>query len=271
MQGRAGEKQRQQPPLRELSWTQRNPELLLQPELVPAFLILAEASLGLGHVAQGEEYLSQAQWIVLKNASCSSAIQSKLHRNLGLLHAARGNFEDALYHLANDVYNACCAFRTNGIAASGGYFHMANIFFHQKRMDVAHSLFAEVVDIWHKHFSRLIDTQFQTLTIPPEVDVLSEEVEPTEETLDEGQRTEASQVLSAILDIREQAARPQLDKIAKVLHTLAMLHYLCQNIPKAHELGLKVLQMTEELPKQEPDASLQRLMQLIKTRPSVPK
>lgn len=58
---------------------------------------------GLGHLAQAEEYLSQAQWIVLKKSYDNDAIQSRLHRNLGLLYAAKGNYTDSLYHLANDV------------------------------------------------------------------------------------------------------------------------------------------------------------------------
>lgn len=72
----------------------------------PRLLILSWASSflpGLGHLAQAEEYLSQAQWIVLKKSHQNDAIQSKLHRNLGLLFAAKGNYEESLFHLANDV------------------------------------------------------------------------------------------------------------------------------------------------------------------------
>nr|XP_045005758.1 zinc finger MYND domain-containing protein 12 isoform X4 [Jaculus jaculus] len=72
-------------------------------ELVPAYLLLAEASLGLGRIVQAEEYLSQAQWTVLKSTDCSNATYSLLHRNLGLLYMAKENFEEARYHLANDV------------------------------------------------------------------------------------------------------------------------------------------------------------------------
>ncbi|XP_060062080.1 zinc finger MYND domain-containing protein 12 isoform X2 [Erinaceus europaeus] len=72
-------------------------------ELVPAYLLLAEASLGMGQIIQAEEYLSQAQWTVLKSTDCSHAIHSLLHRNLGLLFMAKKNYEEARYHLANDV------------------------------------------------------------------------------------------------------------------------------------------------------------------------
>lgn len=58
---------------------------------------------GLGRIVQAEEYLSQAQWTVLKSAECCHATHSLLHRNLGLLYMAKENYEEARYHLANDV------------------------------------------------------------------------------------------------------------------------------------------------------------------------
>ncbi|PAA48206.1 hypothetical protein BOX15_Mlig008343g2 [Macrostomum lignano] len=57
-------------------------------ELVPSYLILGEASIGLQRLSQAEEYLSQAQWTVLKTDNPSNAIKSQLHRNLGLLFSA---------------------------------------------------------------------------------------------------------------------------------------------------------------------------------------
>lgn len=58
---------------------------------------------GLGKLSQAEEYLAQAQWTVLKTPECSNAIKSKLYRNLGLLHAAKGEYAEALRQLADDV------------------------------------------------------------------------------------------------------------------------------------------------------------------------
>ncbi|XP_063173388.1 zinc finger MYND domain-containing protein 12 [Candoia aspera] len=236
-------------------------------ELVPRYLILAETSLGLGHLSQSEEYLSQAHWIVLKNTNCSSDVQSKLHRILGLLHAAKGNFDDSLYHLANNVYFASCAFgTTNNIAVSGGYFHMANVFFRQNRMDIADSLYSEVVNIWYDHFNHLIDIQYQKLITPAEIDLLSEEEGTEEEILDEKQQGEATQMLNPILELREQSPKPQLEKMAKVFHTLAMFHYLIHDLPKADEFVMKVLQASKHLPGHDLDDSLYHLVKLIKSK-----
>ncbi|NXI14993.1 ZMY12 protein, partial [Irena cyanogastra] len=113
-------------------------------QLVPIYLLLAEASTGAGHLRQAAKYLSQAQWIILQTPDCSAALQSKLHRGLGLFSIAEGNLDRALYHLANDVYLATAEFGLNSIEVSGGYFHMANIFFNQNKMDAANSLYTEV-------------------------------------------------------------------------------------------------------------------------------
>lgn len=58
---------------------------------------------GLGRLPQAEEYLAQAQWTVLKMPESSNAIKSKLFRNLGLLYAAKGEYDEALHQLADDV------------------------------------------------------------------------------------------------------------------------------------------------------------------------
>ena len=108
--------------------------------LTPAFLILAEAAIGesisqsvgrpgmsggklsiilpypvlscpvlsslveLGSLTEASQYLSQAQWAVLKTSDqISPLVKSQLHRNLGQLAAARENYVEARKHFAEDV------------------------------------------------------------------------------------------------------------------------------------------------------------------------
>ena len=58
---------------------------------------------GMGKLDQAEEYLSQARWTVMKTPDCPNNIKHKLCRNLGLLHAAKGEDDHALRELADDV------------------------------------------------------------------------------------------------------------------------------------------------------------------------
>ncbi len=47
-------------------------------ELVPAYLLLAEANLGLGKFNQAEQFLSLANWSVLNTPDCSNVIRSQV-------------------------------------------------------------------------------------------------------------------------------------------------------------------------------------------------
>ncbi|CAH8673784.1 Zinc finger MYND domain-containing protein 12 [Schistosoma haematobium] len=99
-------------------------------ELVSPYLVLAESCIGLGKLNQAETYLAQAQWIVLKaQHGCTDSIQSQLHRKLGLLYAAKGNYELALASLAKDIFYASLEYGTEHICTAGGYFHMAEVFY----------------------------------------------------------------------------------------------------------------------------------------------
>ncbi|KAM4651796.1 zinc finger MYND domain-containing protein 12 [Discoglossus pictus] len=231
-------------------------------ELVPVYLLLAEANIGLGHLPQAEEYLSQAYWTVLKTTSCSDNIRSKLHRNLGLLYCAKGDFEESLRHFSNDVYFASIAAGTHDIITAGGYFHMANIFFRQNKMDIANSLYTEVTDIWHSHLSRLTDVQITASMRSGSVWFDDSD----QEHLDENQEAEALQTLNAIYDIREQAPKKEPVKIANILHALTMLCFLTMDYQKAHDMGKKLLLATQQLPAEDTPDNIDDLMKILESK-----
>lgn len=58
---------------------------------------------GLGELKQADEYLAQAEWTVLKSSDSTNAIKSKLYRNIGILYATKGDYENALRVFAEDV------------------------------------------------------------------------------------------------------------------------------------------------------------------------
>jgi hypothetical protein len=76
-------------PLQALAFAQEvyGPQSL---EMVPAYLLLSQANLGLGRLQSVEELLGLANWVVLRNPDCSNAIHSHLHRNFGKLYKAQG-------------------------------------------------------------------------------------------------------------------------------------------------------------------------------------
>ena len=58
---------------------------------------------GLGQLSEADQYLSQAQWSVLRAPDCEAWLKSRLHRNLGLLATAKGSLAEARRHFAEDV------------------------------------------------------------------------------------------------------------------------------------------------------------------------
>ncbi|XP_052031620.1 zinc finger MYND domain-containing protein 12 isoform X1 [Apodemus sylvaticus] len=229
-------------------------------ELVPAYLLLAEASLGLGRIVQAEEYLSQAQWTVLKSTDCSNATHSLLHRNLGLLYIAKKNMEEARYHLANDIYFASCAYGTEDVRTSGGYFHLANIFYGLKKMELADTLYTKVSEIWYSylnsHYQDLLQARSQ------QTDLLGKQF-VNDTGLDEAQEAEAIRILTSILIIQESTSTKAPQKSILILKTLSILYYLMLEFSKAKEYSMKALSLAETYGSGEEQRAIQELLNVI--------
>ncbi|KAI8924410.1 hypothetical protein BC831DRAFT_465792 [Entophlyctis helioformis] len=117
-------------------------------DLVPSYLLLGEASIGLKQYKQAEDYLSLAKWAILKADHCENSVRSQLHRNFGLLYASQGDYEKALNQLALDVYYISVAKNPEDIAVTGGYFQLGTVFHKQNRIEHASAVFDKVVSIW---------------------------------------------------------------------------------------------------------------------------
>ncbi|XP_043102764.1 zinc finger MYND domain-containing protein 12 isoform X2 [Puntigrus tetrazona] len=206
-------------------------------ELVPAYLLLAQANIGLGSLSLANEYLSKAEWTLMKTPGCSHTVLHQLHRTLGRLHAAMGKYTSALTHFANDVYYASEVFGLESTVTSGGYFLLADVFLKQNKPDVAHSLYTEVANSWHAHLCKLMDGISQSSTQP-------------EECFDEAQCVETDQMLRCILEFEEQRVKPHPDQSAMLAHSLAMLWLLCNNHTKALEYGKKAEALIQGLSEQ---------------------
>jgi len=213
-------------------------------ELVPAYLVLGEASIGLGRLSQAEEYLSQARWTVLKTPDCDAAIKSKMYRICGLLQAAKGNFSEALKNYANDIYHAALISGPKHVKTTGGYFHMANVFFRKGQTETAHNIYSEVVNIWSemlKSVVKLEEPQPES-TLTSFVDKSAEEGE----MLDEAQEAEAIQMLHAIYDLQQSNSNYGAANMVMLLHTLALLHTHLMGYPKAQEFAQDALTCAKE-------------------------
>ncbi|XP_069484248.1 zinc finger MYND domain-containing protein 12 [Ambystoma mexicanum] len=228
-------------------------------QLVPPYLLLAEASIRLGHLTQAEEYLGQARWTLLKNPDCSLGLLAKLHRNQGLLFSARGNLAEALAHLANDVYYNTCLYGTGNVHASPGCFHMANVFLRQKKAGIAESLYTEITDSWHAQLSRMLRRQLSAAQD-------QRASGPEDECLDKGLATEAVQILTEISEIRQGAPKREPGKLVRNLHAKAMLHLVLGDAARACELARKALLMAKDLPHQDEAGAIQAFLTMAESK-----
>uniref|UniRef100_A0A3Q3SNU9 Zinc finger, MYND-type containing 12 n=1 Tax=Mastacembelus armatus TaxID=205130 RepID=A0A3Q3SNU9_9TELE len=180
-------------------------------QLVPAYLLLAEANMGLGNLDLVTQLLSQAEWVVLKSPECGHTIHHQLHKSLGLLHMATGNLEAALFHFANNIYFASEEYGPDSPVTCGGYFLMANIFARQGKMSIARSLYSEVAQTWHCLLTKRLETHSQKANEP---DFLF------------SQRAEVEEMLRTMLEFEQNASRKDSAQVALVAHCLAMLWFL---------------------------------------------
>lgn len=206
-------------------------------DLVPSYLILGEASQGLGSLTQAQEYLSQAEWTVAKNADCPNQILSKLYRNMAMLQMVQGNLDHALRNLANDIYCASEEFGTDSIKVSGGYFLMANIYLKLEKMQIADSLYREVTNMWHAHLKEIVwkkteISDLESILGKKDDDDIDRESVDAARSIELASEAEARKVLYAIYDLRKNETEPDQDEINKIEHCLSMVHFLSKEFDK---------------------------------------
>ncbi|XP_072537732.1 zinc finger MYND domain-containing protein 12 [Salminus brasiliensis] len=223
-------------------------------ELVPAYLLLAEANVGSGSLSKAEGYLSKAEWTVMKTPGCSQKVLQELHRNLGRLYTFSESYQSALLHFANDVYYASEEFGLNSVETAGGYFLMANVFMKQEKPDVASSLYSQVASTWHTHLSKLFKHYNQRGT-------------EGEQCFDEAQCAEVDQMFNVMLEAEQQGAKAHPARFDSLRQSTllslsrAMLWFLCNNHSKALEFSRKAMECSLQCDQNDLSESIQSLIQ----------
>ncbi|KAJ3227281.1 Zinc finger MYND domain-containing protein 12 [Clydaea vesicula] len=191
-------------------------------ELVPSYLLLGEASIGLKQFSQAEDYLSLAKWAVLKaDSACHPSIRAQLHRNLGLMFSSQGNYDAALLQLANDIFFSSIAKSPDHITTSGGYFQLGNVFQKLGRLEDATATFDKVISIWKLFLKE--KTKF----------------------LNEAQQAEAVQILTTIHSFRSVHMNSSVTSAAEVMYVLAQLYNTCNKFDKAKACAERALETYE--------------------------
>uniref|UniRef100_A0A8C5DKE1 MYND-type domain-containing protein n=1 Tax=Gouania willdenowi TaxID=441366 RepID=A0A8C5DKE1_GOUWI len=189
-------------------------------ELVPVYLLLAEANMGLGNLSLVREFLSQAELVVSENPDCGHGVHQQLCRNLGHLHALSGHLDAALHYFANDVYHSSEEYGLDSTCTCTGLFLLADVFDKQGNTAVVRSMYSEVAQVWH----RLLQTQIQN---PDTV---------SDSSYDKAQRVEQEKMLMSMLEFERKDSRTNPAQTAVVAHCLAMLAFLGEDDQKVSRL-----------------------------------
>eukprot|EP00667_Euglena_gracilis_P017311 EG_transcript_18239 len=122
-------------------------------QLVPSYFHLARTNQYLDKFKQAEEFLSLAQWTLLKHPDAPVALRAELHQTFGLLYASASKLDLALKHLAQATYFLTVLNGPNHILTAFGYFDLGNVFAAKSSMDSAMAFYNKVKDIWYDHLT----------------------------------------------------------------------------------------------------------------------
>lgn len=176
-------------------------------ELVPCYLALADAHLGALKLKQTEEFLSLANWNIVKDGTAQDEYRGRLHLVYGKLYIVQQKPDEALHQLANAIYHLSTAFGPEHVESSLGYFHLGTAFQAANRMDHGLAMFDKVVDIWYKFLSgiRVMEEQSQ-------------------ERVDQIQSYLAVEVFKRIIDARVRVLGPEHIATGEARYTLGLLY-----------------------------------------------
>ena len=181
-------------------------------ELVPSYLLLAEANLGVSKFKLAEEFLTLANWNVLKNPNCSNVVKSQLYRLFGKLYASQGNYSDALLQLAHDIYYSSLEAGPEHIDTAGGYYYLASVFLLQEKIEHALANFDKVIDIWYKFL----------------INLRQHPQEKISDYLGEAQIGEATEMMKKILETRSKYLSSTHIATGEAAYSLAILLHIVQ-------------------------------------------
>jgi tetratricopeptide (TPR) repeat protein len=172
-------------------------------ELVPSYLLLAEANLGLRRLKIAEEFLSLANWNILKHPQAGSSMMSNLQRNFGRLYAAQQRYNEALQAFATDIYHSSLEFGPEKIRSAPSYFHMGRVFQSHQKSDRASSFYAKVVEVYTTFLENWLNSDGQP-GLGDSFDITAVEVE------------EAIEIVKHISDYREKRTEDEKTERARI-------------------------------------------------------
>ncbi|XP_022249712.1 zinc finger MYND domain-containing protein 12-like [Limulus polyphemus] len=128
-------------------------------KLVPSFLLLAEASIGVQKLIQAQDYISQGEWVVMRAENSSPQLLSALYRTMGHMYFARNLISSAQYAFAEHIYQCTKSNEDKmTIHCATGCFHLGLVLQKLDNIDGQLALFQKAASMWQ---------QFLMITVRP--------------------------------------------------------------------------------------------------------
>eukprot|EP00672_Neobodo_designis_P018930 CAMPEP_0174853778 /NCGR_PEP_ID=MMETSP1114-20130205/29566_1 /TAXON_ID=312471 /ORGANISM="Neobodo designis, Strain CCAP 1951/1" /LENGTH=555 /DNA_ID=CAMNT_0016088445 /DNA_START=66 /DNA_END=1733 /DNA_ORIENTATION=- len=122
-------------------------------QLVPAYFHLARTNQFMDKFKRAEEFLSLAQYEVLRHPDADISLHAELHQTFGLLYASDGKLDAALKQLTCSTYYLSCMHGPEHVLTSFGYFDVGNVFAAKSHMEHAMAFYDRVKKIWDAYLT----------------------------------------------------------------------------------------------------------------------
>lgn len=202
-------------------------------DVVPAYLLLAEANMGLGRYKVAQEFLLFANWAITKTPDCPNDLRSMLHRNFGKLCMFQNKLDEALKELARDVYHCSIAHGPEHYLTAPGYYYMAGVFLKIERLNSGLAFYDKITEIYFKLLEKISSQR-----------AIGVEVYATS-ILTEAQLFEAEEILFNIYETRKQLLGPDHIATAEAAHTYGMMKLETDNPDESEKLFREALKTYE--------------------------
>ncbi|GAB1602244.1 zinc finger MYND domain-containing protein 12-like [Argonauta hians] len=213
-------------------------------EWIPAYLLLAECLLGLGETSKAANYISLINWFETKHQVSGVKCNHLVQRSMAKLSMIRHNYYQALDELAEDIYLASEKYGSNDIQTGGGYFNMANVFFFLGQVDITHSLYKTVVEIWLQHLQQLVNRKMKTSTPDIALPLKQEEFD----ALNEAESAELTMYLNSISEWWQSIGMGQTVHMGKLDYCRAMHLFVLTKLKDAYSKAKKLLTFLNDVP-----------------------
>eukprot|EP00466_Bigelowiella_natans_P006004 jgi/Bigna1/83620/fgenesh1_pg.111_\ len=171
-------------------------------DVIPAYLLLAEANMGLNRLEMANKYLEFGNWAILKNPNCTYELRSQLHRNFGKLYTSQEKYSKALTEFAKDVYVCSLDHGPEHVRTAAAYYYMAKNLFKIGKETAGLGFCTKIMKIWHK----ALETEKKIL-----------------ENLTEAQMCEGEEILTSIFETRKQTYGAESISTAEAAFTLGLI------------------------------------------------